>query len=108
MNFIIFYSFSVAKATPESPIFVLPSICLSVRKQDQKKFKSITGIEERRYAKDNLNASDLGFFAAKKAIEDASIDPELLDYIIFAHNFGDVKANAIQTDILFSQMHVSQ
>lgn len=64
------------------------------------KFKSITGIEERRYAKDNLNASDLGFFAAKKAIEDASINPELLDYIIFAHNFGDVKANAIQTDIL--------
>ena len=64
------------------------------------KFKSITGIEERRYAKDNLNASDLGFFAAKKAIEDATINPELLDYIIFAHNFGDVKANAIQTDIL--------
>ena len=24
----------------------------------------------------------------------------ILDYIIFAHNFGDVKANAIQTDIL--------
>ena len=64
------------------------------------KFKSITGIEERRYAKNNLNTSDLGYLASKKAIEDAKIDPETLDYIIFAHNFGDVKANAIQSDIL--------
>lgn len=64
------------------------------------KFKSITGIEERRYAKPEYKASDLGFFAAKKAIEDAKINPEELDYIIFAHNFGDVKTNAIQSDIL--------
>ena len=64
------------------------------------KFKSITGIEERRYAKDEYKASDLGYFAAKKAIEDAKINPEELDYIIFAHNFGDVKKGAIQSDIL--------
>ena len=64
------------------------------------KFKSITGIEERRYAKNNLNASDLGYLASQKAIEDANIDPETLDYIIFAHNFGDVRANTIQSDIL--------
>lgn len=64
------------------------------------KFKSITGIEERRYAKPEYKASDLGFFAAKKAIEDAKINPEELDYIIFAHNFGDVKKDAIQSDIL--------
>ncbi|MCF2876595.1 MULTISPECIES: 3-oxoacyl-ACP synthase III family protein [unclassified Tenacibaculum] len=64
------------------------------------KFKSITGIEERRYAKDEYNASDLGYFAAQKAIKDANIDPEELDYIILAHNFGDVKSNAIQSDIL--------
>lgn len=64
------------------------------------KFKSITGIEERRYAKPEYKASDLGFFAAKKAIEDAKVNPEELDYIIFAHNFGDVKKNAIQSDIL--------
>ncbi|WP_299125610.1 3-oxoacyl-ACP synthase III family protein [uncultured Tenacibaculum sp.] len=64
------------------------------------KFKSITGIEERRYAKDEYNASDLGYFAAQKAIEDANINPEELDYIILAHNFGDVKSNAIQSDIL--------
>lgn len=64
------------------------------------KFKSITGIEERRYAKTEYNASDLGYFAALKAIEDADIDPETLDYIILAHNFGDVKSAAIQSDIL--------
>ncbi|MGZ0017597.1 3-oxoacyl-ACP synthase III family protein [Yeosuana sp. AK3] len=64
------------------------------------KFKAITGIAERRYAKDHLNSSDLGFFAAEKAIIDANIDREELDYIIVAHNFGDVKHNTIQSDLL--------
>lgn len=64
------------------------------------KFKSITGIEERRYAETKWNASDLGYFAAKEAIKDAEIDQEELDYIILAHNFGDVKSAAIQSDIL--------
>lgn len=64
------------------------------------KFKKITGIEERRYAKDDLLNSDLGFFAAEKAIEDAGIDKEELDYIILAHNFGDVKKDAIQSDLM--------
>jgi 3-oxoacyl-[acyl-carrier-protein] synthase-3 len=64
------------------------------------KFKAITGIAERRYAKNHLNSSDLGFFAAEKAIEDADIDPESLDYIIVAHNFGDVKHKTLQSDLL--------
>ena len=64
------------------------------------KFYGITGIKERRYATDDLSTSDIAFFAAKKAIEDAKIDPETLDYIIFAHNFGNVKKGAIQSDIL--------
>ena len=64
------------------------------------KFKAITGISERRYANKNHTASDLGAFAAEKALLDAKIDPETLDYIICAHNFGDVKHNAIQSDIL--------
>ncbi|MFV0564578.1 MAG: 3-oxoacyl-ACP synthase III family protein [Flavobacteriaceae bacterium] len=64
------------------------------------KFKAITGIAERRYAKPHLNSSDLGFFAAEKAIANANIDPETLDYIIVAHNFGDVKHNTIQSDVL--------
>lgn len=64
------------------------------------KFKEITGIEERRYVTDDLLTSDIATIAARKAIEDAEIDPETLDYIIFAHNFGNVKPGAIQTDIL--------
>jgi len=64
------------------------------------KFEAITGIVERRYADPQLTSSDLGFLAAQKAIEDANIDPEKLDYIICAHNFGDVKANTVQSDIL--------
>ncbi|MDI9258025.1 3-oxoacyl-ACP synthase III family protein [Flavobacterium sedimenticola] len=64
------------------------------------KFYDITGIEERRYVTDDLLTSDIATIAAQKAIEDSGIDPETLDYIIFAHNFGNVKKGAIQTDIL--------
>lgn len=64
------------------------------------KFKAITGIEERRYANDAFTTSDLAFFAAKNAIEDANINQEELDYIIFAHNFGDVKKDSVQSDLL--------
>lgn len=64
------------------------------------KFKGITGIEERRYALPEQCTSDLAFLAAKKAIEKATIDMETIDYIILAHNFGDVKPHAIQSDIL--------
>ncbi|TYB79312.1 3-oxoacyl-ACP synthase III family protein [Bizionia myxarmorum] len=62
------------------------------------KFKAITGIGERRYADNDLNTSDLGFFAAQKAIADAHIDPETLDYIIVGHNYGDVNHNHEQSD----------
>ena len=64
------------------------------------KFKAITGIEERRYAASNLNTSDLAARAASRAIKDAKINPEELDYIIVAHNFGDVKLGASQSDLL--------
>lgn len=62
------------------------------------KLKKITGIEERRYASNDQVTSDLGFIAAKNAIENSKIDPETLDYIIFAHNFGDIKSGTIQSD----------
>ena len=64
------------------------------------KFFGITGIGERKYVSDDLNTSDIAFIAAQRAVEDANLDPETLDYIIFAHNFGDVKKGAIQTDLL--------
>lgn len=63
-----------------------------------KKFVEITGIEERRYAPENINNSDMALIAAQKAIKSANIDPETLDYIIFAHNYGDIKHLAIQSD----------
>lgn len=62
------------------------------------KLQKITGIKERRYASENQVTSDLGLIAAQKAIEDSGIDPETLDYIIFAHNFGDVKFGTVQSD----------
>jgi 3-oxoacyl-[acyl-carrier-protein] synthase III len=63
-----------------------------------RKFQEITGIQERRYVEANLLTSDIAFFAAEKALKTANIDPETLDYIIFAHNFGNVKHGAIQAD----------
>ncbi len=64
------------------------------------KFKSITGIEERRYADDEFLTSDIATIAAREAIKSFQGDPETLDYIIFAHNFGNVKKGTIQTDLL--------
>ncbi|AYA75113.1 3-oxoacyl-ACP synthase [Bacillus sp. Y1] len=43
-----------------------------------------TGIEERRIAEKDVNTSDLGFEAAKKAIEDAEISPEEIGLILVA------------------------
>lgn len=65
-----------------------------------KKFQEITEIEERRYLPSNLNTSDMAYFAAKSAIKDAGIDPETLDYIIVAHNFGDVLDSNRKSDIV--------
>jgi 3-oxoacyl-[acyl-carrier-protein] synthase III len=62
------------------------------------KLKDITGIHERKYVETDLVTSDIGLIAAQRAITDAQIDPETLDYIIFAHNFGDVKFGTIQSD----------
>ncbi|WP_294297266.1 3-oxoacyl-ACP synthase III family protein [uncultured Chryseobacterium sp.] len=62
------------------------------------KLQKITGIEERRYAGHEQVTSDLGLIAAQAAIENSGIDPETLDYIIFAHNFGDVRSGTVQSD----------
>jgi 3-oxoacyl-[acyl-carrier-protein] synthase-3 len=62
------------------------------------KFKQITGIEERRYAEDHLNASDLGAIAARKAITNSGVDAEEIDLLIAAHNFGNVYKHTIQSD----------
>lgn len=64
------------------------------------KFQEITGIEARRYAAPQLLTSDIATLAAEEAIADAGCDRESIDYLIVAHNFGNVRADAIQTDIL--------
>jgi 3-oxoacyl-[acyl-carrier-protein] synthase-3 len=62
------------------------------------KFQDITGIEERRYADDQMTCSDMAIEAAKIAIENSGIDPETLDQLIVAHNFGNVISHTVQSD----------
>jgi 3-oxoacyl-[acyl-carrier-protein] synthase-3 len=64
------------------------------------KFKDITGIYERRYASEEMNTSEMATAAARLAILDAGIDPETIDQIIVAHNFGNVLPGTIQTDTI--------
>lgn len=64
------------------------------------KLEEITAIKERRYVSDNLLTSDIAYFAAKEAINSAGINQEDLDYIIVAHNFGDISSDNNKLDIL--------
>lgn len=64
------------------------------------KFSEITEINERRYVDDEQVSSDIAAIAAQNAIDDAKIDKESLDHIIFCHNFGDVKKGSNRMDIL--------
>jgi 3-oxoacyl-[acyl-carrier-protein] synthase-3 len=65
-----------------------------------KQFEAITGIRERRYVTDDQVTSDIAFDAARNALTSSSIDPETLDYIIVAHNFGDVRAGSNRSDMV--------
>jgi len=65
-----------------------------------KKFQEITGIEERRFADDKMLASDMGAKAAEQALNMSGLDREDLDYIIVAHNFGDVRAENRKVDMV--------
>jgi 3-oxoacyl-[acyl-carrier-protein] synthase III len=65
-----------------------------------RQFESITGIRERRYAPDEMVTTDLAADAAKKALDSSGIDPESLDAIIVAHNFGDVRAGSMRSDLV--------
>jgi len=55
------------------------------------KFSDITGIFERRYVTADQVTSDIAYLAAKDALDSSNTDGETLDYIIVAHNFGDIK-----------------
>jgi len=69
-------------------------------KEIVRKFQQITGIEERRYAEDDQVASDLGYIAAESALASSCVDKEEIDYIIVAHNFGDVLHVNRKTDMV--------
>jgi 3-oxoacyl-[acyl-carrier-protein] synthase III len=64
------------------------------------KFQQITEIVERRYVEDDYVASDMGFFAAQDALNSSNTDKETLDYIIVAHNFGDVLKTNLKSDLV--------
>jgi 3-oxoacyl-[acyl-carrier-protein] synthase III len=64
------------------------------------KFEQITDIKERRHVADDQVTSDIAFLAAQDALCSSNTDKEQLDYIIVAHNFGDVKANNKRSDFV--------
>lgn len=65
-----------------------------------RKFKAITGIEQRRYARKDITTSDMGASAAREAISNAGIDPESIDLIIVAHNYGEMRYNGGPRDMV--------
>jgi 3-oxoacyl-[acyl-carrier-protein] synthase-3 len=63
-------------------------------------FEAITGIRERRYASEEMVTSDIAAEAAARALGSSDVDGEDLDYIIVAHNFGDVRAGSRAVDVV--------
>ena len=64
------------------------------------KFQTITGIKQRRYIKDDQTVVDIAVEASHLAIKDAQLDAENLNYIIVAHNVGDIRKNSNQVNTL--------
>ena len=64
------------------------------------KFKEITTIEERRHVVGDMTTSDMAFHAALEALTSSNTDPETLDYIILAHNFGETKPGKTHSDFV--------
>lgn len=65
-----------------------------------RKFEEITRIVERRYVDDDVVTSDIALRAAHDALAKTGIDKESLDYLIVAHNFGDVRADNRRSDFV--------
>lgn len=64
------------------------------------RLEAITGIAARRYARDGLQTSDIAFLAAQDALASAPVDKEELDYVVVAHNFGDLTADNRRSDLV--------
>ncbi|HET9485964.1 MAG TPA: ketoacyl-ACP synthase III [Chryseosolibacter sp.] len=65
-----------------------------------RQFHKITGILERRYVTEDQLTSDIAFQAGRNALTDADVDGETLDYIIVAHNFGDVRKDTRRSEFV--------
>ncbi|WP_185878741.1 3-oxoacyl-ACP synthase III family protein [Blattabacterium cuenoti] len=65
-----------------------------------KKFQKITEIKERRYVNNTLFNSDMATIAAKRALVNSKIYKEKIDYIISAHNYGDIHPISFQSDLV--------
>ena len=64
------------------------------------KLAEITGIRKGATSADDQVASDIAYLAADDALKSSGIDRESLDYIIVAHNFGDVRAGNVRSDFV--------
>lgn len=64
------------------------------------KFREITNIEERRYVAEDQMTSDIAAIAIKDACHSAGISKDSLEFIIVAHNFGDIAEGNVRIDIL--------
>ena len=64
------------------------------------KFEGITDIGARRYVTDDMVTSDIALFAAQDALATSKVDPEAIDYIIVAHNFGDIAIDNRRSDFV--------
>jgi 3-oxoacyl-[acyl-carrier-protein] synthase-3 len=62
------------------------------------KFQAITGINARQYISDDQCTTDIAALAAEDALTSSGCDRESLDYVIVAHNFGDVPAGNRRSD----------
>lgn len=65
-----------------------------------RKFNEITNIEERRYAEPDQATSHLATFAAEDAITSSGFDREKLEFIICAHNFGDIYPGTYRSEMV--------
>jgi 3-oxoacyl-[acyl-carrier-protein] synthase-3 len=64
------------------------------------KLETITGIKERRHIASEQVTSEIATYAAEDALQSSGFDRETLDYIIVAHNFGDVKDDTRRSDMV--------
>lgn len=64
------------------------------------KLQQISGIRERRYVEDDHDTAQMAAIASQRAIEQAGIDPETIDGIILAHNFGNIPPGAHQGHLI--------